>query len=96
MNPSPGTERPSAHEPADEDRAAKYLVVIDSAGGSVARLFLADREVVAEFDGAAEEVAMMTRELLAERGASGPEWNRALSGHSPAERSAALVFTLDA
>jgi hypothetical protein len=96
MNQSHGMDRPPEPLSAEEDRPAKYLVVIDLDGTSTARLFLDNREAVAEFDGAAEEVSMMTRELLAERGASGPEWDHALADHSPAERSAALVFTLDA
>ena len=61
----------------------------------VARLFLETREQVAEFDGAAEEVATMTIGLEPEVGALGPEWDRALQGHSADERAAAMVYTFE-
>ena len=61
----------------------------------MARLFLDTRELVAEFDAATEEAAQMTAGLVPARGANGPEWDRALEGHSAAERSAADVYTLD-
>lgn len=74
---------------------AKYLVVIDASGAMVARLFDAQRVQVAEFDASSEEVAVMTNGLAPARGAAGPEWTRALAGHSEAERCAAEVYTLD-
>ena len=37
----------------------------------------------------------MTSGLVATRGADGPEWDRALQGHSAAERRAAEVYLLD-
>jgi len=37
----------------------------------------------------------MIRGLAPSRDASGPEWDRALGGHSAAERAAAAVYTLD-
>jgi hypothetical protein len=37
----------------------------------------------------------MTMGLVPVRGAAGPEWDRALGGHSAAERNAAEVYTLD-
>jgi len=40
-------------------------------------------------------VALMTRGLAPAAGAAGPEWDRALEGHSAAERRAAEVYTLD-
>ncbi len=33
--------------------------------------------------------------LVPAKGADGPEWDRALQGHSQAERRAAEVYTLD-
>lgn len=96
MDAGYGIERPAAHHSAEpHERPARYLVVIDAAGTGVARLFLDSREEVAEFDAGAEEVTMMTRSLLAARGATGPEWDRALAGHTAAERAAAEVYTFD-
>lgn len=74
---------------------ARYLVVIDASGGMVARLFDAQRAQVAEFDASSEEVAVMTTGLQPTRGALGPEWARALAGHSEPERAQAEVYTLD-
>jgi len=39
---------------------------------------------------------LMTRGLQSERSALGEEWDRALQGHSTAERRTADVYTLDA
>lgn len=69
-------------------------MVIDAGGSAVARLLLDSRERVAEFDAGTEEIAQMTAGLVPSRGASGPEWDQALEGHSAAERSAADVYTL--
>jgi hypothetical protein len=48
-----------------------------------------------EFDASTEEVAQMTSGLVPARGADGPEWDRALEGHSVTERRGAEVYTLD-
>ena len=74
---------------------ARFLVLIDAAGSVQALLFTADFALAADFDAGSEEVAVMTRGLQPQVGASGPEWDRALAGHSAAERAAAEVFTLD-
>ncbi|MDP1692193.1 MAG: hypothetical protein Q8L49_09645 [Burkholderiaceae bacterium] len=74
---------------------ARYLVLIEAAGAMLARLFLDDRSQVAEFDAGTEEVALMTQGLAPTLGADGPEWDRALEGHSTDERRAAEVYTLD-
>lgn len=74
---------------------ARYLVMIDASGAMVARLFDAQRAPVAEFDASSEEVAVMTSGLEPTRGAVGPEWARALAGHSEQERREAEVYTLD-
>lgn len=95
MNHGFGIEAPGEHTHAPHRQPPRYLVVIDAAGSSVARLFLDTREQVAEIDAGAEEVALMTRGLEPARGAQGPEWDRALQGHSAAERGAADVYTLD-
>jgi hypothetical protein len=90
-----GNEAPRKHSDAPMRQAARYLVVIESGGSAMARLFLDTREQVAEFDASTEEVTLMTQGLVPVMGASGPEWDRALAGHSASERSAARVFTLD-
>jgi len=76
-------------------KPARYLVVIDGGGSTVARLLLDTRELVDEFDASTEEVAVMIRGITPSRDASGREWDRALGGHSAEERAAAAVYTLD-
>jgi len=95
MSQGYGNEAPRAHTHAQHQKPARYLVIIDAEGCAIARLFLDTREQVAEFDAGVEEVATMTSGLVAAKGAGGPEWDRALAGHSAAERGAALVYTLD-
>ena len=80
---------PTPHRPP-----VRFLVVIDSGGSMVARLFLPSRELAAEFDAMVEEVTVMTQGLMPETGATGPEWDVALQGHNATERAAALVYTL--
>lgn len=80
---------------APEQEPAKYLVLIDSGEGKLARLYLANHKEVAEFDAGAEEVTGMTRSLMPVIGAEGPEWDQALSAHSAQERRSAEVYTLD-
>ena len=89
-----GIEVPRAHSQAPHRKPARYLVVIDSGGYVLARLFDDAREQVAEFDAGSEEAAHMTLGLVPAKSADGPEWDRALEGHSAAERSAAEVYTL--
>ena len=95
MNHGFGIESPGDHSALPLRKPARYLVVIDSAGTIVARLFIDTRELVAEFDAGAEEVALMTQGLTPRKGAQGAEWDRALEGHSDQERAAADVYTLD-
>jgi hypothetical protein len=90
-----GSESPRAHAQTSHRKAARYLVVIDSGGYVIARLFLDTRELVAEFDAGTEEAAQMMAGLVPTKGADDPEWDRALEGHSAAERRAAEVYTLD-
>ena len=90
-----GMESPGAHQHTLHRQPARYLVVIDAAGTMIARLFLASRELVAEFDAGAEEVAVMARGLRPDKGARGAEWDHALTGHSASERDGADVYTLD-
>lgn len=90
-----GRESPGVHAQTVHRQPARYLVVIDSGGSLVARLFLDTREQVAEFDAGTEEAAQMTAGLQPSKGADGPEWDRALEGHSAAERQGAEVYTLN-
>jgi hypothetical protein len=90
-----GSESPRTHAQTSHRKPARFLVVIDSGGTTVARLFLETRELVAEFDAGTEEAAQMTAGRAPTQGADGPEWDRALEGHSAVERRAADVYTLD-
>lgn len=95
MNQGFGGESPRQHSHDGYRKAARYLVLIESGGSSVARLFVDSRELVAEFDAGTEEIATMTRGLAPATGASGAEWDQALQAHSAVERAAAAVYTLD-
>lgn len=91
----PGAGRADAdHGP--EQPPARYLVLIDNAatGARIARLFLASRMEVAEFDAAAPEVLSMIEGLSATHSAVQHAWDEALAGHSPLERAAADVYEL--
>ena len=90
-----GTTVAEEHAREPHRKPARYLVVIDGGGSALARLFLETRELVDEFDASTEEVAVMIKGLTPSRNASGPEWDRALAGHSAEERAAAAVYTLD-
>jgi hypothetical protein len=94
MSQTFGMESLGKHSPGSHRQPARYLVVIDSGGSMVARMFLETRELVAEFDAAVEEVSTMTNGLVPEVGALSSEWDTALLGHSTAERAVALVYTL--
>lgn len=74
---------------------ARYLVLIESAGTMVARLFDANHVHVTDFDASSEEVAVMTAGVAPQRGVSSPLWGRAMEGHSPSERAEARVYALD-
>ncbi len=95
MNQGFGNEAPHAHSQTVMRKAARYLVLIESGGFAVAQLFLDSREKVGEFDASTEETAQMTSGLAPQTGAGGAEWDKALQGHSAAERAAAEVYTLD-
>ena len=90
-----GNEIPRPHSQTPTRKATRHLVVIESGGVMIARLFTEAREQVAEFDASTEEVTVMTRGLASAARAEGPEWDHALAGHSPSERRAARVYTLD-
>ena len=90
-----GNELPRAHGNITPRPRSRYLVVIDSGGFMVARLFLESREQVAEFDASTEEVAQMVGQLQPASDAADPAWDRALAGHSAVERAQARVYVLD-
>jgi hypothetical protein len=94
MSQGLGNESPRAHVHTAHRKPARYLVVIDSGGFTVARLFLETRELVGEFDAATEEAAQLTAGLVPTKGADAPEWDVALEGHSVEERRAADVYVL--
>lgn len=94
MSQTFGMESPRAHPQASHRKPVRYLIVIDSGGSMVARLCLDTHEMVGEFDAAVEEVGSMTAGLIPAEGATGPEWDAALAGHSAEERAAARVYTL--
>ncbi|MEY4907185.1 MAG: hypothetical protein RL260_903 [Pseudomonadota bacterium] len=94
MNHGYGIETHARHAQTPLRPAARYLVVIESAGSVLARLFLDTRVQVAEFDASTEETGSMTHGLTPVQGAAGAEWDSALAGHSTTERAAATVYTL--
>jgi hypothetical protein len=89
-----GITSPAPHAHSAQQQPVRYLVLIDAAGASIARLFLETREQVGEFDAATEEVTQMTRGLVAARGALDALWDGPLAGHTAAERALAEVYTL--
>jgi hypothetical protein len=76
-------------------KPAKFLVVIDSGGEMIARMFDAERKLITDFDASSSEVAVMTQGLMPTKGALDREWDLALRGHSREERTGAEVFVLD-
>jgi hypothetical protein len=90
-----GMESPVGHIHTLHRKPARYLVVIDAGGSTVAKLFLENRELVAEFDAGSEEVAVMAKGLRPQKGADATEWDHALEAHSAAERAAADLYSLD-
>ncbi|MFN3304924.1 MAG: hypothetical protein ACK44A_14565 [Roseateles sp.] len=94
MNHGFGHEVPPRHAQHAHRQVTRYLVVIGSPGGALARLFVADRSQVAEFDAGSEEVAELIKTAAASAGAGGAEWDRALAGHTAAERAGATVYEL--
>jgi hypothetical protein len=90
-----GSAVPGQHIDTDHPPAARYLVVLPSGGPMIARLFLENRQQVAEFDASTEEVVGMSKGLVPQQGALAAEWDAALAGHSRDERAQAEIFVLD-
>jgi hypothetical protein len=95
MSQTFGMEAPRKHTGTPRPAPARYLVVIESGGSMVARLFQETREQVSECDAAVEDITVMTQHLAPQQGALGPEWDLGLQGHSRAERAGARVYTLN-
>ncbi|WP_137892664.1 hypothetical protein [Ramlibacter sp. 2FC] len=72
----------------------KYLIVIESGGPMVARLFDANRVHVIDMDASSEDVSETTEGIVPAHGATASEWDKALAGHSAEERAEAQVYTL--
>jgi hypothetical protein len=94
MSQNFGIEMPTAHAPTPHRLPVRYLVVIDAGGAMVARLFLATRELVNEFDAAVAEVSNLTAGLVPSIGALGAEWDAGLESYSSVQRASAEVYTL--
>ena len=90
-----GIEIHAAHPDSRTSEPVRFLVIIDSGGVPLARLFLSSRKQVEEFDASTVEVSAMTHEHTFVIGAEGREWDEALLGHSREERRTAQVYTLE-
>jgi len=95
MDQGIGNELPGRHHAAALRPIARWLVLIESGGFMLARLFDAERRQLAEFDGSTEEAAQMAGGGRLHAGAAAPEWDQALLGHSADERVQAQVYELD-
>lgn len=74
----------------------RFLIVIDSGGSMVARLFDVDRAHVLDMDASTEDVvATIVGAVPVDGGATAPEWDAALAGHSVDERASARVYALN-
>lgn len=93
MSQTYGMESPKEHLKVPHRKPVHYLVVIDSAGSKIARLFLQSREMVAEMDASVEEISSMITGMVPVVGALGSEWDAALAAHRIDERATAEVFT---
>jgi len=77
------------------NKPARYLVLIDTGEGMVARLFDAEHAPLGEFDASSFEVAEMTRRNVPTLGIDAAAWGAALDGHSTEQLAAARVYGLD-
>lgn len=95
MSQTYGIETPGSHHSHPEREPVRYVVVIDAGDSTIARLLLATRQQVAEFDAGAPEVVQMLAGIRPAKTANSADWDHVLRGHSALERSAAHVYTLD-
>jgi hypothetical protein len=94
MSQNFGISMPASHAPHSLRAPVRYVVVIESGAGMVARWLSADHALLNECDAAATEVANSTAGLSPLQGALGSEWDAALQGYNAQERAAAAVYTL--
>jgi hypothetical protein len=94
MSQTFGMEAPRNPGQVPHRPPVRYLMLIDSGGSMVARLFLENRELAAEFDAVVEEVTVMTQGLEPQYGVQGTEWDVALQGHNADERASAMLYTI--
>jgi len=87
-----GQEMPRPHDLAGLRGVTKYLVIVPVMDGPIARLFLENREQAGEFDANTEEVSSMIKGITPSVGATGAEWDKALSAHSPTDRAQATIY----
>ncbi|MBX3623653.1 MAG: hypothetical protein KF892_01465 [Rhizobacter sp.] len=73
----------------------KYLVIIESDGAMVAKLYDANYKHENDIDAGSEEVAVMTKGLSPKKNGNDATWAKVLVGHGEAERRAAEIYTLD-
>lgn len=95
MSQTYGMETPGHHRSHPEREPVRYVIVIDAGDSTIARLLLATRQQVAEFDAGAPEIMQMIVGLRPAKTANSADWDHALTSHSALERSAADVYTLD-
>jgi hypothetical protein len=89
-----GMQVPSRHATASRPSPVKFLVLIDSGGGSVARLYSDAHSLLNECDASAPEITAMTTGLAPGKDAMGRAWDPALRTFGMQERLTAEVFTL--
>ena len=77
------------------NKPARFLVLIESGEGMVARLFDAEHAPLGEFDASSFEVAEMTSRNVPTLGADPAVWGAVLGGHSLQQQGAARVYTLE-
>ncbi|MBV8501521.1 MAG: hypothetical protein JO006_07370 [Paucibacter sp.] len=94
MDQGIGNELPGRHRTSDLRPSARWLVLIESGGFMLARLFDAGRQQLAEFDASTEEAVQMAKGQPLLSDAQQPEWDQALMGHSLDERRQAQVYAL--
>ena len=73
----------------------KYLVIIESDGAMIAKLYDANYKHENDIDAGSEEVAVMTKGLSPTKNGNDATWSKVLVGHGEAERCAAEIYTLD-
>ncbi len=89
-----GMQVPSHHTTTERPRPLKFLVLIDSGDGKIARLYSDTYALLNTCDASAPEITAMTTGLVPDRAATVQAWGPALRALSIQERLTAEVFTL--